>query len=98
MKLKPIEPGCLAVIIRSDAGNEGKVVRVLKYIGKIKGFAGADYWETDTPINSTIGEMFRLSRESCMMRIDGEDFSHEEREEAEEIRHNLLKFEYLVGK
>ena len=47
MKSK-IEPNCLARIVNSVAGNNGVVVRVIKYLGDIDPtFPIKDYWEID---------------------------------------------------
>ena len=45
-----IEKGCTAVIIKSYAGNEGKIVRVGGYLGKVKGLFYINQWEIDKPI------------------------------------------------
>lgn len=81
MKLKPIESGCLAVIIRSKAGNEGKVVRVGNYLGKVVGFGGVNRWEIDIILRTDKGNTCNHVQEAWLMRIDGEDFSHEIEEE-----------------
>lgn len=82
--LKPIEPGCLAVIIRSKAGNEGKVVRVGNYLGKVIGFGGDNRWEIDITLKTNLEKLCNHVREEWLMRIDGEDFSHEVEEETNE--------------
>lgn len=79
---KPIEPGCLAMITHSHAGNTGKVVRVIKYIGEVDGFwFTPDRWEIDTWINTSDGMGCNHHPEQWLMRIDGENFSHETEEE-----------------
>lgn len=79
---KPIEPGCLALITYSHAGNTGKVVRVIKYLGEVEGFwSTPDRWEIDTWINTSDGMGCNHHPEQWLMRIDGEDFSHETEEE-----------------
>ena len=85
MSLKPIEAGCLAMIIKSRAGNEGKVVTVGRFIGKVPRYAGENRWEIDQMMKATNSLGDREScchvREDWMMRIDGEDFSQEVFEE-----------------
>ena len=80
MKLKPIETGCLAMIIKSRAGNEGKIVRVGKFIGKVLGFGGTRCWECDITLLTSNGTFCNHIREDWVMRIDGEDFSTEDEE------------------
>lgn len=46
------KPGDLAIIVQSKAGNEGKVVRIVKFVGQIHGWAGNDRWEIDQEIPS----------------------------------------------
>jgi len=46
--------GDTAVIIRSDSGNDGVVVVLGKFLGKVEGFIGDDRWEVDVPLISTI--------------------------------------------
>ena len=85
MVLKPIETGCLAMIIKSRAGNEGKVVTVGNFIGEVPWYHGKNRWEIDQLVKATNdrGDMKSCNhvREDYMMRIDGEDFSHEVFEE-----------------
>lgn len=79
--LKPIEPGCLALITQSYAGNAGRVVRVVKFLGAVEDFKDdRDRWQIDTWIKTTWGESCNHHPERYLMRIDGEDFSHEEEE------------------
>jgi len=85
-----IEEGCLAIIIRSNAGNEGKVVTVGKFLGRVKDlrndcyYRGNDYREVDIELNSTYGGKVNYTRESWLLRIDGlkedESVFHEEEE------------------
>jgi hypothetical protein len=93
----PIEEGCLAVIINSKVGNNGKEVIVGKYIGILKGYFDKgfylnppkkDYWNIDRLINCVTSRGQRLSdtshiSESRLFRIDGGEFKEEE--QAEEL-------------
>jgi len=72
-QFKPIEEGCLALIIKSKAGNSGEV-RVGKYIGVVPEFFGGDYWEVDRPVRTLHGNIDYCYREAWLMRIDGEEF------------------------
>lgn len=81
-----IEPGCIAIIIFSDSGNEGRIVHPIKYIGNVIGFFGKDYWEDEeNDIITTFGRKTNIVQESRMMRIDG--FT-EENEQIEETLEN----------
>jgi hypothetical protein len=58
--LKPIEPGCLAVIVNSKHGNNGLMLRVVEYVGEELPdevhppyrvtFKRGPYWRTDRPV------------------------------------------------
>ncbi len=93
----PIVPGCKAVIIYSVAGNEGKIVTAIKYIGVWPGRIKNDNWEIDREISLMVrtvrpnGEIIRekikgttkVISESALMRIDGNEelFKMESEEE-----------------
>lgn len=93
MNLKPIEPGCLAVIIESVAGNTGKVVTPLRRIPDPVGFEqGGDYWELDQPLSCVWVyddghteeiEGHPFCRAAHMMRIDGH--TEDEHDKMEEL-------------
>jgi len=71
--------GDMAVIIRSEAGNEGKVVTCLNFVGnppptinKRGGFncyLGNDYWLVDRKLNCTSGSIEPYARDSALMPI-----------------------------
>ena len=51
------KPGDLALIVRSVAGNQGKIVRCAKIVGSWHALDGAGpRWETDPPVNGLKGE------------------------------------------
>lgn len=91
----PIEEGCLAVIINSKIGNNGKEVFVGEFIGEIECYpengmivnpTRKDYWNIDRPINCETVSGIRLLdtrrvSESKLLRIDGGEFKEEETEE-----------------
>lgn len=39
--------GDLAIVVYSTAGNEGKLVRVLRFVGNVRGWVGDDRWEVE---------------------------------------------------
>lgn len=46
-------PGQMAIIVKSDAGNIGRIVTCIKFIGQLDGgrFVHHDLWEIDQKIN-----------------------------------------------
>ena len=86
-----LEEGCLAIVINSECGNNGKIVKVIKCLGKIYGNNENIYWEfegslpgmkirTKIPIENT-----NKCPEYQLMRIDG--FT----EETENFEQELLE-------
>ena len=71
--LKPIEPGCLCVIIKSFCGHTGKVLTVGGRIPQPISFAPGKYWSTDTPLRTTWGREQSHVCETHIMRIDGHE-------------------------
>lgn len=49
------QKGDMAIVVKSYAGHEGKIVTCLKFVGKVRGLIGEDYWETDTNTRSEDG-------------------------------------------
>lgn len=91
MKLLPIVPGCKAVIIWSYAGNRGKEVNVIRFIGDSpKVFNGKiwvrvignNVWEIQENLVGVGGCTGNFISESQLMRIDGhqEKISHDQKE------------------
>ena len=85
--MKPIEPGCLAVVTYSAKGAAvGKELTPLHYIGQYPGYRGDDYWLVDRafPYVDEFGERVedgvKIWRESWMMRIDGHEIEETEQE------------------
>jgi len=75
--MKPIEEGCLALIIVDDGANSGTVT-VGRFIGKPDlAFDDSDYWEVDRPMMFSDGKTYCYLRESHLMRIDDEEFEDE---------------------
>lgn len=83
--MKPIEPGCLAVVIGDIPEiNNGKLVVVGNFIGAIEDFTEEDgpYWEVDIPLavvaqGDIVSRYANVCAERCLLRIDGENFEHE---------------------
>lgn len=79
--MKPIEEGCLAMIIKSNAGNRGTVT-VGKYLGKVSGYKGCRRWEVNKPMSTEIFGVKRADivfhlEEIQLIRIDDSDFKEE---------------------
>lgn len=71
------EPGDLAIVVKSNAGNEGKIVTCLKFVGKVPGFYGEDYWETDTITVGDRGVANPYLRDSYLRPLRGSDLQDE---------------------
>ena len=65
-----IEEGCLAVLIHSTAGNDGKFVTVGKFIGNVYGWVGDRRWEIDRTVRGTWGDPCNHMQEHQLLRID----------------------------
>lgn len=63
--------GDLAVIVRSAAGNEGKIVRCVRFIGYVPGFIGEDRWEIDLDLPTMLGGTCRHVMDGWMRPIRG---------------------------
>ena len=78
--MKPIEAGCLAIIIFGE--DSGKIVTVGKYLGDIPFYDKfQDMWEIDIPTsysNPTEGSFYEnFCPEQFLMRIDGGTFTED---------------------
>ena len=82
----PIVEGCQAIIVNSNAGNDGKTVTVGKYIGYIDKWFGKNRWEIDIVVFSTQGNPVKSIDESQLMRIDG--YKEEIKENADDVKVN----------
>ena len=80
-----IEPGCMAIIMNSCAGNNGTIITVGNYIGKVNGWKGKHRWCIDKVIKSTHGSTSKHIQEHMLMRIDG--FKEDTTQESKEIAH-----------
>lgn len=73
------KPGDLAVIVRSVAGNEGRIVRCIRFVGKVRGWVGDDRWETDQVLIGERGGKTNAVQDSCLrpLRDPGNDAKDE---------------------
>lgn len=72
--LKPIEPGCLCLIIKSATGNHGRVTVIERV--ESPGFPcnpHRDWWRVDRDMLWTSGRWAPFCYEAMLMRIDGYD-------------------------
>ena len=87
--MKNLEPGCLAVVINSAAGNNGKVVTVGNYLGQIFEKCLYNYWEISPKLKGiTIRtmkttELLGHAPEHQLLRIDV--YEEDETVEKEEL-------------
>lgn len=76
-KLKPIVPGCLAVIINADPLT-GTEVTALKFVGTDSRFLDSDLWEIDKVLPAPQkGYKSNLVPERYLMRIDPDEDAKE---------------------
>lgn len=79
--MKPIEPGCLAVIIGGHPINVGKQVRVGNKTSHVGLFSGSIHWRIDRTVEAWKEDgtlyiprrTYRRYAEKWLMRIDGYD-------------------------
>jgi len=83
----PIEKGCMAVVINSKNGNDGKFVIVGNYVGSHKElWACNNWWEINVKLPFLFGGNYALAPEHNLMRIDGHEQEKIEQKEAELIK------------
>lgn len=75
---KKIEPGCRAVIVNSQAGNDGIEVVVFSYIGDVNTVNGLRFdqgrrWNIDKIVPTDRGNMISHIAEMHLKRIDDYD-------------------------
>lgn len=63
------KPGDLAVMVKSGAGNEGRILTCIRFIGRVSGYEGSDYWEVDKALTSKFGDKTRIARDSQLRPI-----------------------------
>lgn len=70
--------GDLAIIVKSDAGNEGKIVRCVRYLGCIAhrlpggGLGYFDAWEIDIELPAWDGKKHKKARDIQLRPIRGD--------------------------
>ena len=64
------KPGDLCLIIKSRAGNEGKCVTVLEFVGTDKNNIGDDLWRIDKILLTNRGIPVNTHRDSWLMPIN----------------------------
>jgi len=74
--MKPIEAGCMAVIIRGHF--VGKEVHVLDFIGESQCDKGKDWWNVEPFADVPTSLCEPIIRERSLMRIDGGEFETEQ--------------------
>lgn len=70
------KPGDLAVIVKSSAGNEGAIVKIVEFVGKVQGWGGYDRWRIDRKLKGDRGNLTDTARDWNLRPIrdnDGED-------------------------
>ena len=76
MKLN-CRPGDLAIVVKSAAGHEGKILTCLRYIGPVPGYSHKDNWEVDRALPGTLGGMDPIFPDSYLRPLRGDDLSQE---------------------
>lgn len=70
------KPGDLVVMVRSEAGNEGKIFTCLRFVGAVPGWPQSDFWEIDMLLSDAIGTKKPYAPDSFLRPLrygDGED-------------------------
>lgn len=72
------KPGDLAIVVRSASGNEGRIVRVDAFIGKVPGYLGNDRWRVSgARLTGTYGEPVNHLKDSQLRPIRPGDLEDE---------------------
>lgn len=64
-----VQQGDLAIIVESKAGNVGKIVSVIRFVGEVKNWAGKDRWEIDRKLVGDLGNYTNTVRDSSLRPI-----------------------------
>lgn len=71
------KPGDLAVVVRSYAGQEGKIVTCIEYVGRVvfdNGASHPDCWKVDPPLYvAKDRRKAHIVADSCLRPIRGND-------------------------
>lgn len=75
--------GDLAIIVKSWAGNEGKIVRLLRFVGEVQGMAFDNRWEIDRHLPTCRGRTVNTFPDAWLrpIRPDSEPTSFESHRE-----------------
>lgn len=75
------EKGDLAIVVRSVAGNAGRIVRVVGWLGLVPGYTADDYWRVDcaSPLYNKTGDLVSWLSDGQMrpIRDPGDDATDE---------------------
>ena len=64
------KPGDMALVVKSECGNEGKIVTCIRFIGKFGvGVRNAEWWETDEKLLFTDGIERRMAADDWLVPI-----------------------------
>lgn len=66
------KPGDLAIIVKSLAGNEGKIVRCVRFIGDDENFLHGDRWEVDVYLPNSVGGFSNTSPDAFLRPLRGD--------------------------
>lgn len=70
------KPGDLAIVVRSAAGHEGVICRVIRFVGELPEWTGNDRWETDHKHSGLFGGITNTFQDRCLRPLrdqPGED-------------------------
>ena len=69
--------GDLAVVVRSTAGHEGKLLTCIRFIGAYEDYLGIDYWLVDRVLTSNCGEEHQVFRDIWLRPLRDSDAQDE---------------------
>ena len=82
-----IEAGCLAITYNCKVkSNNGRLVIVSRFLGKVRGYNGDARWNTDKDFLSDYGESHNHVPESQLLRIGDPDLTLELEKEKELVK------------
>jgi len=83
--MKPtLKPGCLAMIVKSAAGNEGKIVTCMKFIPEylfVQPYGRMPAWEMDQFMRGTAGVVVNIIPASWLVPINDPDLEIETKQD-----------------
>lgn len=71
--------GDLAIVVKSMNGHEGKIVKCMRFVGKVHGWQCDDRWEIDQHLQGFLGGWTNTASDSCLrpIRDPGNDATDE---------------------